>query len=133
MQALGLEIKDDWIFISSKRKGEAGVEGAEHLLSCKERPTAFFAAYDAIAFGAISRLTKAGLSIPEDISVVSYNDISLAKFASPPLTTLSTPVEDLTEAALDLLYKRIANPLAPYRSVFVQGELILRNSVKKIK
>ncbi|MBR2616005.1 MAG: substrate-binding domain-containing protein, partial [Clostridia bacterium] len=131
LRSLDLEIHEDRIVSSPKRKAEAGFDGADLILSRGECPDAVFCAYDAIAFGAISRFHQSGLSVPEDISVISYNDIPLARFATPPLTTISTPVEATTDAALNLLYKRMQNPLSPRQSVTLSCDLVLRDSVKK--
>lgn len=130
MERCNLSINEDWIITSSKRKGEAGYDAMDKLISLKSRPTAVFAAYDAVAFGAMKRLYDAGLGVPDDISLIGLNDISLAQFATPPLTTVSIPVTELTDAALNLLYRRLKYTEAPYQSVYIQSSLIIRNSVK---
>ena len=132
MEKLGLEVVDNWIVTSSKRKGEAGYDGMDRILSQPSRPTAIFAAYDAIAFGAINKLHMDGLRVPDDFSFVSCDNIPLSKFSCPPLTTISTPVEELSEAAISLLYRRLQNINAPYQTVTIQSKMVIRDSVKKI-
>ena len=132
MEQLGLEIVDSWIVTSSKRKGEAGFEGIDRILSQSARPTAIFAAYDAIAFGVISRLHTLGLRVPDDFSIVSYDNIPLSQFACPPLTTISTPVDEITDAAISLLYRRLQNITAGYQTITIQSKVVIRDSVKKL-
>ena len=127
-----MEINDEWLIISPERMGEAGYDGIDKLISKKSRPTAVFAAYDALAFGAINRLNEKGLRVPDDISIIGLNDISLAKYATPALTTVTIPINELTDAALNLLYRRIKYTEAPYQNVSIQSSLIIRNSVKNV-
>ncbi len=129
---VGLEVKQDWIICSAKRKAEAGVDGVERLLALSEKPTAIFAAYDAIAFGAISAIQKTGLSVPKDFSIIGSDNIPLSEYASPALTTISAPIDDVTVGALNLLYRRISNNNAPFQRIQIQSELIIRDSVAKI-
>ncbi len=132
MTSAELEVKKEWIICSSKRKAEAGVDGMERLLSLPERPTAIFAAYDAIAFGAINKIHRVGLSVPKDFSIISSDNIPLSQFSSPSLTTIADPVEDIAEGAINLLYRRLNNSNAPFQRIQIQSELIIRNSVEKI-
>ena len=132
MKKCELEINDEWLIISPERMGEAGYDGIDKLISKKSRPTAVFAAYDALAFGAINRLNEKGLRVPDDISIIGLNDISLAKYATPALTTVTIPINELTDAALNLLYRRIKYTEAPYQNVSIQSSLIIRNSVKNV-
>ncbi|MGO7726339.1 substrate-binding domain-containing protein, partial [Rhizobium ruizarguesonis] len=76
------------------------VETLMHLIP---RPTAIFAVNDNTAIGALSRLKKLGLSVPQDISIVGYNDIPIVSHIPTPLTTLRVPFEKIASNALDLL------------------------------
>ena len=87
--------------------------------------------YDAIALGAMNRIYMAGLSVPDDISLIGVNNISLTRFSNPPLTTVSTPINEIADSALNLLYRRLRYPASPYQSVSIQSELTVRDSVKK--
>lgn len=83
---------------------EAGEDACRRMMtSGSRRPTALFVMNDNAAVGAMSALTRLGLSIPDDISVVGYNDIPLASRLPVPLTTLRVPFADVANAALDLL------------------------------
>ncbi|MGF6768490.1 DNA-binding LacI/PurR family transcriptional regulator [Paraburkholderia sp. GAS199] len=79
---------------------QSGYDAMKAMLECGPTFTALFAGNDTIAFGAMAAMRKAGLRIPEDIAVVGYDDIPLAAFAAPPLTTMRTsPYEQACEAA----------------------------------
>ena len=133
IKTCGLELNEEWVICSSKRKAEAGVDGMERLLAQSLRPTAIFAAYDAIAFGAIHKIHLSGLSIPKDFSIIGADNIPLSEFASPSLTTISDPIEDITDGVLNLLYRRLKNNSAPFQRIQIQSELIVRQSVGTVK
>ncbi len=132
MEEYSLPINEDWLITSSKRMGDAGYDAMDKLISLPERPTAVFAAYDAIALGAMNRMYMAGLSVPDDISLIGVNNIPLARYSNPPLTTVSTPIDEIADSALNLLYRRVRYPQSPYQSVSIQSVLLLRDSVKKL-
>lgn len=133
MEEYCLPINEDWLITSSKRMGEAGYDAMDKLISLSHRPTAVFASYDAIALGAMNRIYMAGLSVPDDISLIGVNNISLTRFSNPPLTTISTPIDEIADSAINLLYRRVCYPQSPYQSVSIQSELVIRNSVKKFE
>lgn len=133
MEEHSLPINDEWLITSSKRLCEAGYDAMDKLMALPQRPTAVFASYDAIALGAINRVYMAGLSVPEDISIIGVNDIPMAEFSAPPLTTVSTPIDEIVDAALTLLYRRLKFKDSPYQSVSIQSKLTIRNSVKNMQ
>ena len=77
------------------------------LLEKETLPTAVFAASDPIAIGAMRALHQAGLKIPQDISIVGFDDISVASYTNPPLTTIHAPAELMGKAAVKFLYQKI--------------------------
>ena len=88
---------------------------------------AVFAASDVVALGAIGALREAGLRVPADVSVVGFDDIPLAAFFDPPLTTVRLPAFELGQAAGRALVQRIADPALRYRTL-LPTELIVRAS-----
>ncbi|MGO8079781.1 LacI family DNA-binding transcriptional regulator [Rhizobium leguminosarum] len=82
---------------------ESGAVAVETLMHLNPRPTAIFAVNDNTAIGALSGLTKLGLAVPQDISIVGYNDIPIVSHLPTPLTTLRVPFEQIASNALDLL------------------------------
>ena len=67
---------------------DAGLRAAEQILDMKNRPTGVFCASDVIAYGLISGLTRAGVRVPEDVSVIGFDDIEYSEHFVPPLTTI---------------------------------------------
>ncbi|WP_026674565.1 LacI family DNA-binding transcriptional regulator [Alkalihalobacterium bogoriense] len=94
-------------------------------------PTAFFIASDSMAIGAIRALFESGIHVPEEVSIVSVNDIELAQFMTPPLSTVKIYSEQLGRTAVNLLAERIEGREIPLK-VVVPTKLIIRNSSKSI-
>ncbi len=84
----------------------SGYDAAVKILERTPRPTAVFAANDYMAVGVIGALADAGLSVPEDMAVVGFDDIPLARYLTPPLTTVHVDMLRLGERAVDLLLER---------------------------
>jgi LacI family transcriptional regulator len=82
---------------------DTGADAAEQLMRLDDRPTAIFAVNDNTAIGALSGLSRLGISVPNDVSVVGYNDIPIVSHLATPLTTLRVPFEQIASNALDLL------------------------------
>jgi LacI family transcriptional regulator len=82
---------------------QSGYEATRRLLARQTQFTALFAGNDTIAFGAIRALTEAGLKVPQDVAIVGFDDIPMAAFASPPLTTMRSDPVGLGKAALQKL------------------------------
>jgi LacI family transcriptional regulator len=81
---------------------------ANRLMDQEQPPDAIVACNDNIAVGVFRALHERGLDIPGDIAVASFNDISVAQFLSPPLTTVRLPCEEIGETAVELLLERVA-------------------------
>jgi DNA-binding LacI/PurR family transcriptional regulator len=90
--------------------------------------TAVFVASDNVAMGALSAIRAHGLQVPEDLSVVGFDDITWAKFASPPLTTVHLPAQKLAKSACLLLLELIKNETAQVQRQEIETELIIRDS-----
>ncbi|PCE22223.1 LacI family transcriptional regulator [Paraburkholderia acidicola] len=103
MQAANLDVDPAWISYGNY-SAESGAEAMRAILERSSGVTALFAGNDTIAFGAMAALRDAGLSIPDDMAIVGYDDIPLAAYAAPPLTTMRTePFTEGSEAAAMLL------------------------------
>ncbi|PTO35878.1 LacI family DNA-binding transcriptional regulator [Enterococcus mundtii] len=111
---------------------EAGYQAVhDFLLKEKELPDALFAANDALAIGALKAIKEAGLAIPQDISVIGFNDISVAKYVSPPLSTVKVYTEWMGELAVETLTQLIHSTAPVARKITIATELILRESTKQ--
>ncbi len=112
---------------------QLGYEVTRSLLNRKKEFTALFAFNDISAIGAIRALREAGLRVPEDISVVGFDDIQSAAFQNPGLTTVRQPLREMGLIAAETLLRRVnATPRTPYPKVItVEPELIVRASTAK--
>ncbi|WP_420235610.1 LacI family DNA-binding transcriptional regulator [Streptomyces xiaopingdaonensis] len=91
---------------------EGGYDGAKELLSLPEPPTAVFAGSDLQALGCLEAARVSGVRVPRDLSVVGYDDVSVARWASPALTTVHQPLQQMAEEAVQLLLRlRVEEPV----------------------
>ncbi|WP_425099530.1 LacI family DNA-binding transcriptional regulator [Tropicibacter sp. S64] len=104
---LGLPSRAEWI-MRGDFSMESGQAAARRIIAMQERPTAVFCASDMVAFGLIATLAEAGVRVPEDISVVGFDDIEMTQFYRPPLTTIRQDRRRLGVRATELLLDRLA-------------------------
>ena len=97
MHTVGSE--DATIILSKKRFEKAGIDGINQLLEAKKEFTASICGYDNIAFGAIKQLKKCGLRVPEDISVIGIDNISLSEYTETSLTSIDIASDELCRSA----------------------------------
>ncbi|HEY9100590.1 substrate-binding domain-containing protein [Chitinimonas sp.] len=110
---------------------QGGYAAMRELLAKPVRPSAVFVANDLMAIGALCAVHEANLRVPEDISVIGFDDIELAAFSSPPLTTVAQPKSSLGQATTELLLERIqSRRRSPARRI-LQAELKLRQSTAR--
>jgi LacI family transcriptional regulator len=82
---------------------ESGYDAAKKIIARSPRPTAVFASNDAMAIGALSAFAESGVRVPADIAIVGFDDIPIARFLAPPLTTVKVPIAELGRSGLRLL------------------------------
>lgn len=105
-----------------------------NILNNGERPTAFFASIDSFAIGIYSGINHKGLRIPEDISVVGYDNLFITQYMNPPLTTYDTRIDELAKQSVDCLVRQIENgDKSTIEKNIFKGSLIIRDSVKNIE
>lgn len=121
-------LNPDWI-VESHFDFEGGIVGAQKLLSLSDRPTAIFCCSDTIAIGAYQAIQNQGLRIPQDISIMGYDDIELARYLFPSLSTISQPKAELGKLAVETLLQRIQEPNENYRTLVLEPTCILRESI----
>ena len=120
---------DETIIQGGEFTEQGGYEGMKRLLSASPRPTAVFASNDLMAIGAMTAIRESGLSIPQDIAVVGFDDIPAARLISPPLTTINQFKQQLGRRAAELLFERLTGAVAGEgRSIEMPFELIIRQS-----
>ncbi|MFA6457564.1 MAG: LacI family DNA-binding transcriptional regulator [Bacteroidota bacterium] len=111
----------------------SGYEIAREILRQKHHPTAIFAFNDSMAIGAIKAIREEGLRIPSDISICGFDDIPVAKYISPSMTTVHVPISELGTMAINRVFDRMTKHSKDTTAhVFVPTKLCLRSSCKKI-
>ena len=93
-------------------------------------PTAFFVASDPIAVGCLQALNERGIAIPARVSVLSVNNISVAKYVSPPLSTFNIDIPELCRTAVTLLLEQMLNKRTLVKTVYHNAELVIRKSTR---
>lgn len=128
----GIAVNEDYI-IKSKFASNVGYYMAKQLLEKHPEVTAIFAYNDMIAIGAYMAINERGLKIPDDISVVGYDDIEVASIISPKLTTVSQPFYDMGKNAAELLLKRIKEDTeAIPQTILLPTKLVIRESARAL-
>ena len=123
--ALGLKIPDEYVTECEYHEPVSCYKATKRLLALPERPTCIFFSDDYAYIGGINAIYEAGLRVPEDISIVGYDGIHMAKMVSPKLTTWQQNTEDLGRKAAEQLIERIEHPrTTPPKHITVQGKLL---------
>ena len=106
-------------------------EATLRLLDCPERPDAIFCANDIMAIGALEAIRSGrGLRVPEDVSVIGFDDISMAAWPSYNLTTIRQPVVPMMDESVEVLLRRVEDPEAPFVNRLIPGDLVVRGSAR---
>ncbi|KWW46276.1 transcriptional regulator [Vibrio cholerae] len=127
----GIAINPDWI-VESDFECEGGYQAFEKLYQRGKLPSALFVSNDMMAMGVIQAANQRGLQVPDDLSLIGYDDVHIAKFMTPALTTIHQPKYRLGKAAVDTLLYRLENPDTTAQVVQLEPTLVVRNSVRKL-
>lgn len=116
--------------ISGDFTEEAGYRAGREIVSLRRRPDAIFAANDAMAIGALSALQEAGLRVPNDVAIVGFDDIPIARYVTPRLTTVNVAISELGRRAFELLLDLVQRPeeVRRNRRETVASSLVIRES-----
>lgn len=128
LEEAGLGGLPDLITTASAFTRVDGYESAQELLDSSALPTAIFAASDVLAAGAMQAIKERGLRIPDDIALVSYNDLDIATLVEPPLTTVAAPVRELGATAMQMLQRLIAGETVEQQQVTLPTRLVIRRT-----
>jgi LacI family transcriptional regulator len=96
-------------------------------------PTAFFVGTDTIATGVLKALYEDDINVPEDVSIIGFNDLIASQYTIPPLTTVRVHIEHLASASVDLVMERINKNRIYCKKVTIPSELVIRSSTKTVK
>lgn len=124
---------DEALIFNGDYSYESGEQGAKYLLSLKNPPTAIMCANDSMAIGAIKVVREKGLKVPDDISVVGFDDITVASKVFPSLTTVAAPVDDIARKTVRMLLEMIDGVNHDYLHVILPARLIVRGSCSAVK
>jgi LacI family transcriptional regulator len=107
---------------------EAGYAAGRRIVGMPNPPTAVFAANDGMAIGALSAFREARARVPEDIALAGFDDIPIARYVAPPLTTVNVAIAELGRRAFDLLVHGLANGDDQQRHEVLPKTLVIRES-----
>jgi DNA-binding LacI/PurR family transcriptional regulator len=114
-------------------KIEGGKSSAAQILASGALPTALIAANDLTAFGAISEFRVAGLNVPEDISVIGFDNIDFASLTEPALTTVNLPRQELGRLAVEALMTTLSSPTQYGVELTIPTQLVIRQSTSPVR
>jgi len=126
-----LQTSMDLVFSAPDFTIEAGIFCAEQILKHKLLPRALMAASDTLALGAMFTFQQHGLKIPDDISIIGYNNIAQSTISSPPLTTIALPTYEIGFQAMQSMKRIINKEISSWEHHTFSGKLIVRNSCGK--
>lgn len=128
MERLGVEVPQGYIVEGAFYSLESGYAAMMRLLDLPEPPTAVFASGDLLALGAVMAAKDKGLSVPADISVMGYDDIELAQYVTPALTTIRQNTELLGTRAAEILLASIDGSQEEKEALIIPVEVVVRES-----
>ncbi|EHT4026121.1 DNA-binding transcriptional regulator CytR [Escherichia coli] len=111
---------------------EAGSKAMQQLLDLPQPPTAVFCHSDVMALGALSQAKRQGLKVPEDLSIIGFDNIDLTQFCDPPLTTIAQPRYEIGREAMLLLLDQMQGQHVGSGSRLMDCELIIRGSTRAL-
>jgi len=127
LEQSGINVNPDY-FRMGDFHPNSGYQAALELLNLADPPTAIFACNDLMAIGVIRAGMEMGRKIPDDLALVGFDNIELAAYTIPPLTTISQPIQEMGEIATQLLIKRINEDKSEPRRELLPVELVVRGS-----
>ncbi|EJN8557524.1 substrate-binding domain-containing protein [Vibrio alginolyticus] len=132
MNEAGLEFNANWI-IESDFECEGGYQAFKKMAQRGALPSSIFVSNDMMAMGVINAANELGIKVPDDLSIIGYDDIHIAKFMSPSLTTIHQPKYRLGQAAVETLVRKLDEKSAEAQVVQLEPTLVERKSVKRLK
>ncbi len=134
-QRLKLEIKPELVVTLDRdiSSPELGYPVVQQLLAVKQPFTALVAFNDLSAIGAIRALEDANLHVPDDVSVIGFDNIKVAAFTMPRLTTINQPLEEIGRIATQSLLNRIHDTMPPRDEITVEPELVVRDTTGPVR
>jgi len=129
MKEIGLPVKPDFL-VEGDRRLEGGKRALKKLAELRERPTAVLCSNDMTAIGVMREAFELNIKVPQDLSVIGFDDIRMAEFLTPPLTTVQMSQSELARLAFEALLKEVKRetPIPEGSEYVLKTHLVLRNS-----
>jgi LacI family transcriptional regulator len=129
MERIGVKYSSDLI-LEGDHTMEGGLAAAERLFQRKQIPTAILCSNDMTAIGVLHAVSDRGMQVPKDVSIIGFDDIHMARFTVPPLTSIRMSGSDLSTAALDSLLATLADssPDSAKRQLRIPTRLVVRHT-----
>jgi LacI family transcriptional regulator len=126
----GVSIDEGYI-VPGDFRPQSGYKAARLILETDDRLSAIFSTNDMMAVGALCAINEMGKTVPDEISIIGFDDISLASFTSPPLTTVAQPIYEMGLRAAELLVNRLVHPDSEISREVLKPVLVERSTCKK--
>ncbi len=139
LKIFGLDYRDEYVFLPERKIGgyeeldNYSKETIKKLINLKERPTAIITLGDVYALSLIKQAGKLGMKLPEDLSIIGFDNTNQCELVHPTLTSVNQPMEDMGKRAVELLIDRINNPFKKVEKIRFEVEIVKRESVFEIK
>ncbi len=127
-QAAGIEIDPNLVVIDTRYELDIGYRAAIRLMQYRQPPTAIFALTDVIAVGVLHAAAELGLRLPDELSVMGFDDIPLASYVIPELTTVAQPIYEMGQTAVEILMRHLGNTDARLETITLDTRLVVRKS-----
>jgi DNA-binding LacI/PurR family transcriptional regulator len=129
---LGVKVDQRNCFVIDSTFEKGREDMTRHLSTVHDLPTALFCVNDIIAYGCIQALKDSGRSVPQDISIIGFDNLPSDDVLNPPLTSIKVSKQTIGHRAMRLMLEKIADPTRPCEKILIGGELIVRSSVRDI-
>ena len=121
------------VVLIEEKSSDAGYDAAGQLLAHNPNITAICAINDLTAIGAVRAVFDSGRSVPDEVSVIGFDDLWLARHYNPPLTTVAQPLDRLGQLATQTLLERISHPKRAMKGATLKPSLVVRRSTAQLK
>lgn len=128
LEEAGLPVRPEWMFEETTYE-TGGADGAAHFLALSERPTGLCIVNDYMALAFMAVILRAGVRIPDDLSVVGHDNQPVAPYCPVPLSCATQPEAEIAGAVLELLGQRLDGSSSPPQTVTIRGQIVERQSV----
>ncbi|MBD3306929.1 LacI family DNA-binding transcriptional regulator [candidate division KSB3 bacterium] len=128
MRSAGVPIDPLLVYTAGDELPGTGYEGAKYILQQTDKPTALFAFNDLMAFGVLRFAYEQGIPVPQHLSVIGFDDMMMANYSTPSLTTICQPKYELGQNAAEILLRRIQGDDLPRQKLKLTTELVIRES-----